>query len=149
MASTESGDGALTDQTVEPAEPAETTETPAPAVPDTSFGGRLLQSLPPHMTESLTDEDKAEFATIADRVRGAYWTGSHAVDARYTVPWFSRRFYMRIMAGQENRDPNRVKTENKEKSVSRSAVNVAGIGVAVLIFYIVLGIALLSMSLFL
>lgn len=146
MASTESGDDALTDQAAEPAEAA---ETPAPTVPDTSFGGRLLQSLPTHMTESLTDEDRTEFAIIADRVRGAYWTGSHAVDARYTVPWFSRRFYMRIMAGQENRDPSRVKTENREKSVSRSAVNIAGFGIAVLIFYIVIGIALLSMSILL
>lgn len=121
----------------------------AASVPDTSFGGRLLQALPDRMTESIEDEDKAEFAEIADKVRGAYWTGAHAVDARYTLPWFSKRFYMRIMAGQENRDPNRVKTENREKSVSRSAVNVAGIGVGVLIFYIVLGIVLLSMSVFL
>lgn len=120
-----------------------------PPAPDTSFGGRLLQALPDHMTESIKDEDKAEFGEIADKVRGAYWTGAHAVDARYTLPWFSKRFYMRIMAGQENRDPNRVKSENREKSVSRSAVNVAGIGVGVLVFYIVVGIVLLGMSIFL
>lgn len=118
-------------------------------VPDTSFGGRLLQALPERMTETLNDDDRAEFAEIADKVRGTYWTGSHAVDARYTLPWFSKRFYMRVMAGQENRDPNRVKVENREKSVSRSAVNVAGLGVGVLIFYILLGLVLLSMSIFL
>lgn len=146
MANAETGADAATDK---PADATETPEAAAPTVPDTSFGGRLLQTLPPHMTESLTDEDKAVFSEIADKVRGAYWTGNHAVDARYTIPWFSKRFYMRIMAGQENRDPNRFKNENKEKSVSRSAVNVAGIGVAVLIFYIVLGIVLLSMSIFL
>jgi len=132
-----------------PAEPAAEEEKAATTVPDTSFGGRLLMALPPHMTESLDDEARQEFAEIADKVRGAYWTGSHAVDARYTLPWFSRRFYMRIMAGEENRDPNRVKTENREKSVSRSAVNVAGIGVGVLVFYIILGIVLLAMGVFL
>jgi len=138
--------GADATQSDTPADSADASDKAASTVPDTSFGGRLLQALPAHMTETLDDETKQEFAVIADKVRGAYWTGSHAVDARYTLPWFSRRFYMRIMAGEEHRDPSRVKTENIEKSVSRSAVNVAGIGVGVLVFYIILGIILLSMS---
>ena len=147
MANAEAGaDAAVNGQSEETATDS---ETPAAPVSDTSFGGRLLLALPEGMTETFSDQDKAQFAEIADKVRGTYWTGSHAVDARYTLPWFSKRFYMRIMAGQENRDPHRVKIENREKSVSRSAVNVAGIGVGVLIFYIVLGIVLLSMSILL
>ena len=52
------------------------------------------------------------------------WIGSHTINIRFTIPWFTKPYYVTILAGPELRSSERLCTE-REKHPLITKANVA------------------------
>ena len=75
---------------------------------------KLFANVTPQVRESFTAEQRA---ALAEAARRCNW-GSHATDIRFSIPLFSKRYYMVLLAGEERRNPERRKTERARHPVA-------------------------------
>ncbi len=52
------------------------------------------------------------------------WIGSHTINIRFNIPWFTKPYYVTILAGPELRSSERLRTE-REKHPLITKANVA------------------------
>lgn len=71
----------------------------------------LITRLPSHVVDSL---DEAQRSAIHDVVSAATWR-THPIDIRYSLPFFGRRFYLTVVAGEEKRMPDRQRVAHQDK----------------------------------
>lgn len=101
----------------------------------------LFARLPPWVVDTMTTEQKeAIHNAITDNVGNA-----PPVNIRMHLPWFSRRFYMTVLAGEEKRSEARREHE-RQKYPLRTIANVFFfIGLATMFYMVALiGLALHS-----
>lgn len=73
----------------------------------------LLARVPRAVRDTLTVEQKQG---IANAMREVAWR-KHPVDVRMSIPFFRRRFYFTMIAGEENRSNERRKIEQSLRPV--------------------------------
>ena len=101
----------------------------------------LFARLPPWVVDTMTNEQKeAIHNAISDNIGNI-----PPVNIRVFLPWFGRRFYMTVLAGEEKRSRERRKHE-RQKYPLRTVANVFFfIGLATLFYMVALiGLALHS-----
>ena len=110
-----------------------------------AFGDRVVNRLPAEINDELSDAARNAVRHAAAETRAADWSQVHPLDIRYSLPWFSRRYYIRVLAGPERRPIVRV-LKDRRKGALRTLSNIILIGVAAAIFYTLAAMAVLLMS---
>ncbi|WP_052716011.1 hypothetical protein [Magnetospira sp. QH-2] len=63
----------------------------------------LITRLPAQVVDSLDDDQKTAIHQV---VTESTWR-THPIDIRYSLPFFGRRYYLTVVAGEEKRTPQR------------------------------------------
>lgn len=87
---------------------------------------QLLANLPAHVRDSLTAEQRA---ALVEAARHCKW-GQHPTDIRLSIPLFSKRYYLVLLAGEERRNRARVTAERANHPFATSG-NVLFVGAVV------------------
>lgn len=93
---------------------------------DSALLRQLFANLPDHIRNSFTAEQSAALAEAARRCK---W-GTHQTDIRLTIPLFSRRYYLVLLAGEERRSKARRIAERRQHPVT-TAGNLLFVGATV------------------
>lgn len=113
---------------------------------DAGYADRLIHNLPDRVRAALGEDGCKAVEKAAESAFDKNWKAAeHKLDARYNMPWFGGRAYVRVIAGKESRPSTRTKKENKA-SVGRTILNMFLIGALACAFYTVVGIVLLVAS---
>ncbi|MBF0129587.1 MAG: hypothetical protein HQL33_06315 [Alphaproteobacteria bacterium] len=91
----------------------------------------LLARVPRAVKDTLTIEQKQG---IANAMREVAWR-KHPVDMRLSIPFFSRRFYFTMIAGEEQRSSERRKIEQNLRPVRTMGNMMFILGIAA-VFYL-------------
>ena len=78
---------------------------------------RLLDGMPAEVRASLTDHQRDALVASANKCG---WT-RHPADLRLSIPFFSKRFYMVLLAGEERRSTERLAIERKRYPIANIA----------------------------
>ncbi len=74
----------------------------------------IFNQLPQGLRESFTAEQKAALREAAARCT---W-GQHPTDIRLTIPLFSKRYYIVLLAGEERRSRERIHAERRRRPLA-------------------------------
>ncbi len=74
----------------------------------------LFNQLPQRLRESFSAEQKAALREAAVRCT---W-GKHPTDVRLTIPLFSKRYYVVLLAGEERRSRERIRAERRQRPLA-------------------------------
>lgn len=105
-------------------------------MPDGTHAGEIVEQrffdrLPPHITASLTAEQRGAIAAAAGEPD---WT-SHPINIRLSLPAMFGRAYITVVAGRERRDAQRRRHDRARNPLS-TAGNLAFVIGAAIVFYI-------------
>jgi hypothetical protein len=85
-----------------------------------------------------------------DQAKAKAWTSEHPVNIRVSLPFFSRRFYLTLVAGHERRPIERLRSERSENPLATRAniifLGACGVvaGLAVVSIFQMLSVSLLQ-----
>ena len=78
---------------------------------------RLLDGMPAEVRASLTDHQRDALVASAEKCG---WT-RHPADLRLSIPFFTKHFYMVLLAGEERRSKERLAIERKRYPIATIA----------------------------
>lgn len=110
-----------------------------------AFGERVVNRLPTDIRDGMSPAACSAIKHAAAETRATDWSQVHPLDVRYSLPWFSRRYYIRVLAGPERRPIVRV-LKDRKRSRLRTLMNILLIGVVAAIFYTLAAAAVLLAS---
>ena len=110
-----------------------------------AFGERVVNRLPTNIREEISPDACSAIKHAAAETRATDWSQVHPLDIRYSVPWFSRRYYIRLLAGPERRPIVRV-LKDRRRGRYRTLVNILLIGLMAAVFYTLAAAAVLLAS---
>ena len=102
-------------------------------------------------SQALEEGPRADETMVSDfQTNATAWAGGHPVNIRLSVPFFSRRFYLTVIAGQERRPAERLKADRSKHPLATRAnivfFSICGIvaGLAVITVFQMLSVSLLQ-----
>ncbi len=102
-------------------------------------------------SQALEEGSKADENMTSDfQTNATAWAGGHPVNIRFSVPFFGRRFYLTVVAGQERRPAERLKADRAKHPLATRAnvifLSLCGVvaGLAVIAIFQMLSVSLLQ-----
>lgn len=75
------------------------------------FAARAYQRIPREILGKISEGDCQAILEAAASLRREEWANRHALDLRYSVKLFGKRWYLRIVGGNERRNRARLRDE--------------------------------------
>jgi len=94
---------------------------------------RIFDQLPENIRSSLTDGQRGALQEAWQKVG---WQRDHAVNIRFSLPFFFRRLFVTVVAGVEKRTPQRVAHDN-ESHPFRTIGNFLFLGAMAISIYLI------------
>ena len=102
-------------------------------------------------SQALEEGSEAdENMTSGYQTNATAWAGGHPINIRFSVPFFGRRFYLAVLAGQERRPAERLKADRTKHPLATRAnvifLSLCGVvaGLAVIAIFQMLSVSLLQ-----
>jgi hypothetical protein len=102
-------------------------------------------------SQALEEGSKADESMTSDcQTNATAWAGGNPVNIRCSVPFFGRRFYLTVVAGQERRPAERLKADRSKHPLATRAniifLSLCGVvaGLAVIAIFQMLSVSLLQ-----
>ena len=102
-------------------------------------------------SEVLAEGPRADESKASDfQTNATAWAGGHPVNIRLSLPFFGRRIYLTLVAGQERRPPERLAADRSKHPLATRAnitfLSLCGVitGLAVITLLQILSVSLLQ-----